>query len=119
VTEATTSNVFFVQHGMLITPPLSLGMLEGVTRAVAIEVARDEGLMVREEPHGPEALAAADEVFVTSTLREVMPVTQLVFLESSGERKRAVGDGRAGPLAKRMLGAFRRRVAERHGARSR
>ena len=65
----------------------SLGMLEGVTRAVAIEAARGDGLMVREEPHGPEALAAADEVFVTSTLREAMPVTALVFLESSGEQR--------------------------------
>src|SRR5438309_11929542 len=74
VTEATTSNVFFVQRGVLVTPPLSLGMLEGVTRAVAIEAARREGILVREEPPGAEALAAADEVFVTSTLREVMPV---------------------------------------------
>jgi branched-chain amino acid aminotransferase len=119
VTEATTSNVFFVQHGMLVTPPLALGMLEGVTRAVAIEVARDEGLMVREEPHGPEALAAADEVFLTSTLREVMPITQLVFLESSGEQKRAVGNGQPGPIAQRMLAAFRRRVAEQHLGRAR
>ena len=117
VTEATTSNVFFVQHGVLVTPPLALGMLEGVTRAVAIEVARGEGLMVREEPHGPEALAAADEVFLTSTLREVMPITQLVFLESHGERKRPVGDGRPGPISQRMLAAFRRRVDEQRSGR--
>jgi len=71
----------------MITPPLSLGMLEGVTRHLAIEVARGEGILVRQEPHGPEALAAADEVFVTSTIREVMPVTSLCFLES-GEQKR-------------------------------
>lgn len=114
VTEATTSNVFFVQHGMLVTPPLALGMLEGVTRAVTIEVARREGLRVREEPHGGEALAAADEVFVTSTVREVMAVTRLVFLESHGEEKRNVADGRPGPVTERMLAAFRRHVAEHH-----
>jgi len=131
VTEGTTSNVFFVRGGagsagdgrsadarstgggVLVTPPLSLGMLEGVTRAVAIEVARGEGLIVREEPHGPEALAAADEVFLTSTLREVIPVTQLVFLESSGEQRRAVADGRPGPVAQRMRAAFRRYVESR------
>ena len=112
VTEATTSNVFFVQRGVLVTPPLALGMLEGVTRALAIEVARGEGLMVREEPHGAEALAAADEVFVTSTLREVMPVTALVFLESSGEQRRAVGGGKPGPIAQRMRAAFRRYVSQ-------
>lgn len=131
VTEATTSNVFFVRRGgdgfagdgrsaearsiggILVTPPLALGMLEGVTRAVAIEVARGEQLMVREEPHGPEALAAADEVFVTSTLREVMPVTQLVFLESSGEQRRAVAGGKPGPVAQQMRAAFRRYVERR------
>lgn len=115
VTEATTSNIFFAQHGgMLVTPPLALGMLEGVTRAVVMEVARGEGVMVREEPHGAEALAAADEVFVTSTLREVLPVTALVFLESSGEQRRAVGEGKPGPLAQRLRAAFRRYVQEKH-----
>jgi branched-chain amino acid aminotransferase len=113
VTEGTTSNVFFVQRGVVVTPPLELGMLEGVTRAVVIEVARAEGLLVREEPHGPEALAAADEVFVSSTLREVMPVTSLVFLES-GEKTRAVGDGKPGPVAQRLRRAFGKYVEEKH-----
>ena len=112
VTEATTSNIFFVQRGVIVTPPLRLGLLEGVTRHVAIEVARREGILVREEPHGPEALAAADEVFVTSTLREVMPVTSLVFLES-GEQKRLVAGGKSGPLARRLREAFRRYVQSR------
>jgi branched-subunit amino acid aminotransferase/4-amino-4-deoxychorismate lyase len=83
-----------------------------VTRAVTFEVAQRERLLVREEPHGPEALAAADEVFVTSSLREVMPVTSLLFLESSGEQKRAVGDGTPGPIAKRLRDAFRRFTEE-------
>jgi branched-chain amino acid aminotransferase len=116
VTEGTTSNVFFVQRGVVVTPPLALGMLEGITRAVVIEVARDEGLLVREEPHGPEALAAADEVFVSSTLREIMPVTRLLFLESD-ERTRPVGDGKPGPVAQRLRKAFGRYVAEKHLAR--
>lgn len=117
VTEASTSNVFFVQRGVVVTPPLQLGMLEGVTRAVLIEIARSEGLMVREEPHGPEALAAADEVFVSSTLREAMPVTSLVFLESSGEQTRQVADGRPGPVSQRLRAAFGRYVKEKHLAR--
>ena len=112
VTEASTSNVFFVHAGMIVTPPLALGMLEGVTRGIAIEVARAEGLMVREEPHGPEALAAADEVFVTSTLREVLPVTSLVFLDS-GARTRQVANGKPGPLSQRLHAAFKRRTQER------
>ncbi len=114
VTEATTSNVFFVQRGVLVTPPLQLGRLEGVTRAVVIEIARSEGLLLREEPHGPEALAAADEVFMTSTLREAMPVTSLVFLESPGEQVRKVADGKPGPVSRRLRAAFRSYVERTH-----
>jgi len=114
VTEGTTSNVFFVQRGVLVTPPLALGMLEGVTRAVFMGIARDEGFILREEPHGPEALAAADEVFMTSTLREAMPVTSLVFLESNGERVRQIAGGRPGPVAKRLRAAFRAYVERTH-----
>jgi branched-chain amino acid aminotransferase len=110
VTEATTSNIFFVHNNVIVTPPLRLGMLEGVTRAVTLEIAQREGLLTREEPHGPEALAAADEVFLTSTIREVMPVTQLIFLESTEEPKRPVGDGKPGPIAKRLRAAFKRYV---------
>ena len=111
VTEASTSNVFFARGGVLVTPPLELGMLEGVTRGLLIEIARAESLIVREEPHGAEALADADEVFVTSTIREVMAVTSLVFLESEGEgRTRAVGDGTPGPLARRLRQAFRQAI---------
>ena len=115
VTEATTSNVAFVQRGVVVTPPLVLGMLEGVTRHVMMQAARAEQIIVREEPFGPEALAAADEVFVTSTLREVMPVTSLVFLESGfpeAERTRPVGDGKPGPVAQRLRAAFRRAVEQ-------
>jgi branched-chain amino acid aminotransferase len=114
VTEGSTSNVFFVQHGVLVTPPLELGMLEGVTRAVIIGIARDEGFLVHEEPHGPEALAAADEVFMTSTLREAMPVTSLVFLESRGDQVRQIADGKPGPVAKRLRAAFRSYVERTH-----
>ncbi len=114
VTEGTTSNVFFVQRGVLVTPPLALGMLEGVTRGLFIEIARAEGMLLREEPHGPEALAAADEVFMTSTLREAMPVTSLVFLDSPGEQVRQVGKGAPGPIAKRLRAAFRAYVERTH-----
>ncbi|HMC36078.1 MAG TPA: aminotransferase class IV [Myxococcales bacterium] len=85
-----------------------------VTRGLFIEIARAEGLILREDPHGPEALAAADEVFMTSTLREAMPVTSLVFLESHGEQLRKVADGKPGPVALRLRAAFRRYVERTH-----
>ncbi len=62
---------------------------------------------MHEEPHGAGALAEADEVFLTSTLREVMPVTQLSLLEDRDPRPRPVGDGKPGPLARRLLQLFR------------
>ncbi len=113
VTEASTSNIFFARGGVLVTPPLRLGMLEGVTRGILIDLARAEQLIVREEPHGAEALAEADEVFLTSSIREVMPVTRLVFLESAGDsRTRAVGDGVPGPLSRRLRQVFRKHALQ-------
>ncbi|MFL5388840.1 MAG: aminotransferase class IV [Myxococcales bacterium] len=116
VTEASTSNIFFVQQGVVVTPPLALGMLQGVTRTVVLEVARGEGLIVREEPFGPEALAAADEVFVTSTIREIMPVTALLLLGGPSADVRRIGDGKQGPVTHRLHEAFRRYVGRTHGA---
>jgi len=107
VTESSTANIFFAKDGVVCTPPLELGILAGITRAKVIEQARAAGIIVREEPHGAGALADADEVFVTSTLREVMPVTQLSLLEDRDPSPRPIGDGQPGPIAKRLLEVFR------------
>jgi branched-chain amino acid aminotransferase len=115
VTEGSSSNVFFVQDGVLVTPPLQVGILHGVTRGIVIELARAEGLIVREEPHGPEALAAADEVFVTSTIREVLAVTTLVFVGAQGASVRTVKEGKPGPITRQLHAAFRRYVEQTHG----
>jgi len=114
VTEASTSNVFHVKDGALFTGPLSLGMLEGVTRALLVDVARTEGVTVREEPHGIDALLGADEVFVSSTIREVMGVTSLALLESGVPEWRRIADGKPGPLTRRLHAAFRRFVERTH-----
>ncbi len=114
VTESSTANVFFAKDGVIVTPPLSLGILAGVTRQIAIDEARAAGLIVREEPHGAGALAEADEVFVTSTLREVMPVTRLSLLEDQDPSPRDVGQGagrgQPGPLAKRLRELLHARI---------
>jgi len=114
VTELSTSNVFFVKDGVVVTPPLGLGILEGVTRALLIGIARDEGVLLREEPHGADALLAADEVFVTSTIREVMAVTSLVLLERGAPEIRVVADGKPGTTTRRLHAAFRRYVERTH-----
>jgi branched-chain amino acid aminotransferase len=107
VTEGTTSNVFAVLRGEVVTPPLAAGILEGVTRGLVLGLAHDMGLAAREQPMRPEDLESAEEIFITSTVREIVPVTRL------GER--AVGDGRAGRLTGRLHAAFRARAAREAG----
>lgn len=100
VTEGSSSNVFAVSGGRVRTPPLAAGILEGVTRGLVLRLARAEGVPVEEVPLRPEDLEAADEVFITSTMREILPVVRL--------GGRAVGAGRPGPVTERLHRAFRR-----------
>lgn len=74
IAEVTSANIFWMRHGVLFTPPLSAGCLEGVTRAVVLEVARKFGLTVREHTSTLAQLAGADEVFISSSLKLVAPV---------------------------------------------
>jgi branched-chain amino acid aminotransferase len=75
VSECTSANVFIVQGGEVLTPPLSTsGCLPGVTRAILLEEIRLPGLSVREAAIAPERLEAADAVFISSTTRDVLPV---------------------------------------------
>ena len=99
IAETAGANVFMVKDGTLITPPLEAGILAGVTRHVVLELARGLELPVREEPVAVKDLLAADEVFITSTLKEVLPVATI-----DGRR---VGPGRPGPVTLRLLAALR------------
>jgi branched-chain amino acid aminotransferase len=100
VTEGSSSNVFAVREGRVTTPPLAAGILEGVTRGLVLRVAAELGVPAEEAPLFPEDLEGADEVFLTSTVREIVPVTRI------GEA--AVGSGRPGPVTARLHHAFRR-----------
>lgn len=77
VAEGASSNIFTLSGEALSTPPLSVGILEGITRHMVIDLARSAGLEVHERHLRAEDLRDADEVFLTSTLREIMPVTQV------------------------------------------
>jgi len=85
-----------------------------VTRGLVLEVARAEGLPLREEPSDLETFAAADEAFVTSTIREVMAVTSLVLLDGASPQKRVIAGGKPGPITRRLHAAFRRYVERTH-----
>jgi branched-chain amino acid aminotransferase len=77
VAECTAANIFCVQGGRVVTPPLSSGCLEGVTRGIVLELAPQVGLHVEERTLYPEDLYAADEVFISSTNRSAIAVRDL------------------------------------------
>jgi branched-chain amino acid aminotransferase len=97
--EGASTNLFLVRGGTVFTPPLSAGILAGITREVVLELLPGLGLPSREPPLHLEDLLSADEAFMTSTTREVVPVTRV--------DDTPVGDGRPGPLTRRVMEAFR------------
>jgi branched-chain amino acid aminotransferase len=97
VAEGSGENVFIVRHDILKTPPL-MSILDGITRASVIEVARLEGIPLREEPLSRDELYIADEMFFTGTAAEITPVREV--------DKRAIGTGKPGPLTKRLQRQF-------------
>ena len=102
VTESTASNFGIVKGGAILTPPYWLGLLAGITRDVLFELAAELGLTIRELPLTRHDLYNADEAFLTSTLKEVMPVTEI-----DGRR---IGTSRPGPITQQLRRAFGRLV---------
>jgi len=102
VAECTGDNLFIVRDGVLFTPPIAAGILEGITRDEIIAIAGDFGIKVREENLTRHDLYVADECFLTGTAAEVVPVVRI--------DKRTIGDGHPGPVTKRLLEKFHRRT---------
>ena len=98
IAEGASSNLFVVRGGRLSTPPLSVGLLEGITRRHVIAIARELGLYVDEAPLWPVDLQAAAEAFLTSTIRGVMPISR-----ADGQ---PIGGGRPGPITRRIAAAY-------------
>ncbi len=99
VAEGASANVFIVSGGALVTPPLRDGILPGVTRALVLERARELGIEAGEQSIRVRTLLAADEAFITSTLKEVMPIATV--------DGRPIGSGKPGPMTKKLLDAYR------------
>ena len=77
VAECTSANIFAVKNGNILTPPLNSGCLEGITRGILLEIAPDAGLSVVEQSLRPEDLFSAEEVFITSTNRNLISVGEV------------------------------------------
>lgn len=100
--ECSQSNFFLVRGAAIYTPPLSAGLLPGITRALVLELAAELGIRANESRLVEADLATAAEAFITGTTREVTPV---VAVDS-----RTIGSGTPGPVSSRLLAAFRARV---------
>ncbi|MBN1818789.1 MAG: branched-chain-amino-acid transaminase [Sedimentisphaerales bacterium] len=98
VAEATGDNVFIIQKGTIYTPPVQAGSLDGITRAVVIRLAREEGMEVVERNLVRFDLYTCDEFFLTGTAAEVIGVV--------GIDGRIVGDGNPGPITRRLREKF-------------
>lgn len=98
VSEGSTSNLFMVAHGRLRTPDLGAGLLAGITRQVVVELAAQASIPVEEGTIRPEALLGAEEVFLTSSVRGIMPVTRIGGAP--------VGTGAVGPITERLRALY-------------
>ncbi|MEZ5987739.1 MAG: aminotransferase class IV [Planctomycetota bacterium] len=98
LTEAPTANAWIVSGGRILTPPLEAGILEGVTRGLLLEMGRELRLPMEERDLDEAALRSAEEVFLSSTISDISPVTRL--------DGRPIGDGRPGPVALDLAARF-------------
>jgi branched-chain amino acid aminotransferase len=98
VAEGSGENIFIVRDGRLLTPPLSDGILEGITRGSVIQIARDSGYDVVECSLVRTDLYCADEVFFTGSAAEVTPIASV--------DRRVIGDGKRGPVTKLLQERF-------------
>ena len=99
VAECTGDNIFIVRDGVIHTPPVSDGALDGITRAVILELADQLGFPLRERTLTRYDLYTADECFLTGTAAEVIPVVAL--------DQRPIGDGHPGEMSRKLIAAFR------------
>jgi branched-chain amino acid aminotransferase len=102
LSECSQANFFIVREGVALTPETDAGLLEGLTRSFLFEVGQDVGVQVRSQTLFPKDLEDADEAFITSTTRELSPVTRI--------DDRVIGNGKPGPLTLKLLEGYRKRA---------
>ncbi len=98
VTEGTASNIFIVKEGVVSTPPKSNLLLPGITRDLVVELCQRNGVPCVEAPVSEQQLREAAELWITSSTKEILPVIRL----DDG----VIGDGRPGPLWRRLIGLY-------------
>jgi branched-chain amino acid aminotransferase len=104
LSECSQSNMFLVRDGVALTPKSQAGLLEGITRGFLFEVCQEAGIEVQDTTLFPADLDSADEIFITSTTREINPVVRI--------DDRVIGNGKPGPITLRLWDAYHRRALE-------
>jgi branched-chain amino acid aminotransferase len=100
VAEASSANLFMVRHGALVTPPVTDGILEGITRGIVMTLAQERGHAVQERSIDRSELYSADEVFLCGTGAQIAPVVEI--------DRRSVGSGRVGAITSAIQAAYMR-----------
>jgi len=104
ICEGTAENIFIVKDGKIMTPPSTSGPLHGITAGVVKEIAQSIGYQVIEKGITVVDLYEADEAFVTGTAAEIMPIREV--------NKRQIGEGRMGPVTRKILEKFREYIRD-------
>ena len=102
IAECSTSNIFLVAEGILATPSLESGILPGITREAILELARDLGIEAVEREIPEADLFQAEEAFLTTSVREIVPITSV--------NGKPVGSGKPGTVTKRLMAAYKELV---------
>ncbi len=103
LTEGTTNNIWIVKKSKLMTPPVSSGLLRGITREAVLKIANEQKIECSENNFYPADLFAADEAFITSSTREIVPVTKVDNKE--------IGNGKPGKMTLELLQHYRNFIA--------
>lgn len=109
IVEGATSNVFAVTNGRLVTPAEEAGILPGITRALILEVADRRAMPVELRALRIDELSTVDELFVSSSIRELLPIVKV--------DDQQIGDGRPGEITRALHAGFREKISEIHGLR--
>ena len=104
VTEATTSNIWIVEGDKVITPPVQAGLLQGITRKKLLTIGKKAQITMMESAFTADTLKRADEIFLTSSTKEIVPITQV--------DQTIIGNGRPGKMTKRLHALYKEFVSE-------
>ena len=102
VCEGSMSNVFVVTDATITTPPISAGILEGITRELVVSIAREGGFELEERILLPDELLGANEVFITASSRQVVPIVKV--------DEQPIADGRPGPVTQKLISLYHEKV---------